>query len=579
MFGVMSLAACRDGRQQALSELEQRGIIPAPAALEEAVKQSDSVLIGFLGQAGVKAGLPKEGEPSVLQLAADRKQWALVTQLLNFGDAALLNHPGDGRQVILEQAVLADEFVLARTLLAGGAKPELAAGGVDPMVLRSAREPSFMDELLIALPEGHAGLTPALLRAVQAGETVRVQQLLDHKAGAGARLAEGQGTALEIACRGGYQEIAAALLKAGARPADSPAALGHAVALKHAVLTKLLLEAGASPGTPMDPAKPEETPLMAALAAQATGLTTLMLDHGADAGRCLDYALAQGDTALLDLVLQRGVPLDRPGADGNPILVRAAVAGQADVVRKLLEKGAPLDQPGALGQSAYHMAVIGRKTEALQVLLAAGAKPDAPFAKPAPPELMPLFDNEYFVKWYNRDTGLTPLMLAAARGDTAQLRQLLQAGAKRGAQTKDWHRYPIVFACDNIQIQAAQVLLGRNPDEENEKRHAVISLSRQRVTLFKNDQPVRSARVSTGKKSTPTPPGKYVITDKQADWVSSIYKVPMPFFMRLSCKEIGLHAGVVPGYPASHGCIRMPKGEVQAFFKLMKIGDPVTIEP
>ena len=170
-------------------------------------------------------------------------------------------------------------------------------------------------------------------------------------------------------------------------------------------------------------------------------------------------------------------------------------------------------------------------------------------------------------------------MLAAARGDVPQLRQLLKAGAKRGAQTKEWHRYPIVFACDNAHIGAAQVLLGRNPDEETEKRHAIISLSRQRVTLFKNDQPVRSAKVSTGKKSTPTPPGKYVITDKQADWVSSIYKVSMPFFMRLSCKEIGLHAGVVPGYPASHGCIRMPMGEVQAFFKMLKIGDPVTIEP
>ena len=66
---------------------------------------------------------------------------------------------------------------------------------------------------------------------------------------------------------------------------------------------------------------------------------------------------------------------------------------------------------------------------------------------------------------------------------------------------------------------------------------------------------------------------------KQADWVSSIYKVSMPFFMRLSCNEIGLHAGMVPGYPASHCCIRIPKGDVQAFFKLLKIGDPVTIEP
>jgi lipoprotein-anchoring transpeptidase ErfK/SrfK len=51
----------------------------------------------------------------------------------------------------------------------------------------------------------------------------------------------------------------------------------------------------------------------------------------------------------------------------------------------------------------------------------------------------------------------------------------------------------------------------------------------------------------------------------------------MPYFMRLSCREIGLHAGVCPGYPASHGCIRMPHGEVRAFFGVLKIGDPVII--
>jgi lipoprotein-anchoring transpeptidase ErfK/SrfK len=52
----------------------------------------------------------------------------------------------------------------------------------------------------------------------------------------------------------------------------------------------------------------------------------------------------------------------------------------------------------------------------------------------------------------------------------------------------------------------------------------------------------------------------------------------MPFFMRLSCQEFGMHAGVCPGYPASHGCIRMPRADVQAIYSLLKIGDAVTIE-
>ena len=575
---TLLVAGCRDEREQAAIELERRNIAVTPAALDTAVREQDQLIIGFLGQAGVKAALPEEGRPSVLQVAAARQDWQMVESLLTFTDAPLLNHTGPGRQVILEQAVQAGKLVLARKLVASGARPEPAACGVDSLVKSASGDPSLTDELLNCLPEGHAALTPALLRAVGAGEADRVQRLLDRKASAGAVSPEGQGTALEMACRGGFQNIAASLLKAGAKPGDSPQALPLAVQRKDVALTQLLLKAGASPNTPADPDAPESTPLTAALGARALAIVTLMLHHGAKADQCLEFALTKGDINLLDLLQQQGVPLDQPGLDGDPPLVRAAVAGQEAVVRKLLEYGVPRDAPGALGQSAYHMAVIHRKAAVVELLLTTGVPADAPFAKPAPAGLLPLFDSDYFAKWYQRDTNLTPLMLAASRGDVPQLRQLLKAGAKRGTQTKGWHRYPIVFACDTNHIAAAQVLLGRNPDEEKDKRHAIISLSKQRVTLFKNDQAVRSAKVSTGKKSTPTPPGKYVITDKQTDWVSTIYKVPMPFFMRLSCKEIGLHAGVVPGYPASHGCIRMPRGEVQAFFKLLKIGDPVTIE-
>lgn len=572
-------AGCRDAREQAVVELERRSIAVTPMALETAVRQQDEKVMGFLETAGVKAALPEAGQPTVLHHAAALQDWSMVERLLPSTDAGLLNHAGPKHKVILEEAVRARQFALARKLMAAGARPEPAACGVDTLVRAAEAEPALMDEMLACLPEGHAALAPALLRAIRSGELERVRFLLNRKASPNSVSAEGQGTALEMACQGGFYPIAAALLHAGTKPKDSPHALPLAVQRKDAALTKLLLEAGSSPNTPADPASPESTPLAAALSASALELVALMLKHGAAPDRCLDFALTKGDTDLLDLLQEHGVPLDQPGPDGDPPLVRAAVAGQAGVVKNLLEKGVPRDSPGALGQSAYHMAVIHRKPAVVSLLLEAGVPPDAPFAKPAPAALMPLFDSDYFVKWYQRDTNLTPLMLAASRGDVAQLRQLLGAGAKRGTQTKGWHRYPIVFACDTNHIAAAQVLLGRNPDEETEKRHAIVSLSKQRVTLFKNDQAVRSAKVSTGKKSTPTPTGKYVITDKQTDWVSTIYKVPMPFFMRLSCKEIGLHGGVVPGYPASHGCIRMPRGEVQAFFKLLKIGDPVTIEP
>lgn len=53
----------------------------------------------------------------------------------------------------------------------------------------------------------------------------------------------------------------------------------------------------------------------------------------------------------------------------------------------------------------------------------------------------------------------------------------------------------------------------------------------------------------------------------------------MPFFQRLSCSDFGFHYGNVPGYPASHGCIRMPWSSAQTLFSMTKVGDKVTIKP
>ena len=51
----------------------------------------------------------------------------------------------------------------------------------------------------------------------------------------------------------------------------------------------------------------------------------------------------------------------------------------------------------------------------------------------------------------------------------------------------------------------------------------------------------------------------------------------MPYFMRFSCDSFGMHAGQLPGYPASHGCIRMPYSKVREFFAILSVGDRVSI--
>jgi lipoprotein-anchoring transpeptidase ErfK/SrfK len=100
------------------------------------------------------------------------------------------------------------------------------------------------------------------------------------------------------------------------------------------------------------------------------------------------------------------------------------------------------------------------------------------------------------------------------------------------------------------------VLLGRGPTRD--ELRVEISLAAQRATIFKNGVSILNTAVSTGRKGFDTPPGEYVVTDKKRSHRSSIYHVEMPFFMRLNCLDFGLHAGAVPNYPASHGCIRVP---------------------
>jgi lipoprotein-anchoring transpeptidase ErfK/SrfK len=68
------------------------------------------------------------------------------------------------------------------------------------------------------------------------------------------------------------------------------------------------------------------------------------------------------------------------------------------------------------------------------------------------------------------------------------------------------------------------------------------------------------------------------VTHKYRHWKSTLYEdAPMPYFMRLSCRDFGLHAGVLPGYPASHGCIRLPEAKAAAFFAKVDVGTLVEI--
>ena len=86
----------------------------------------------------------------------------------------------------------------------------------------------------------------------------------------------------------------------------------------------------------------------------------------------------------------------------------------------------------------------------------------------------------------------------------------------------------------------------------------IISIADQRASLFDNGTLIARSSVSTGMEGHPTPLGVFSVISKQRWHRSNIYSAaPMPYMQRITWSGIALHAGVVPGHPASHGCIRL----------------------
>lgn len=107
---------------------------------------------------------------------------------------------------------------------------------------------------------------------------------------------------------------------------------------------------------------------------------------------------------------------------------------------------------------------------------------------------------------------------------------------------------------------------------------AVVSITRQRVSIYGNTGLVASAPISTGQPGHPTPTGLFSILGKERFHRSNLYSsAPMPWMQRVTWSGIAMHQGVLPGYPASHGCIRMPTEFARRLFSMTKVGQRVVI--
>jgi len=107
---------------------------------------------------------------------------------------------------------------------------------------------------------------------------------------------------------------------------------------------------------------------------------------------------------------------------------------------------------------------------------------------------------------------------------------------------------------------------------------AVVALKEQRVTIYDADGPILRAPISSGQTGLETPVGVFSILQKEAEHYSNRYDdAAMPFMERITWSGIALHAGALPGHPASHGCIRLPYGFAEKLFGLTKLGMRVVV--
>jgi lipoprotein-anchoring transpeptidase ErfK/SrfK len=173
--------------------------------------------------------------------------------------------------------------------------------------------------------------------------------------------------------------------------------------------------------------------------------------------------------------------------------------------------------------------------------------------------------------------------------------------AQKPAATQMRKATELITKQDPVKINQA-LLAQSKPDDT----HVVVSLPKQRAYLMLNEQIVLDSPISSGKRGHTSPTGHLRVLEKDANHRSNNYGdfadsagrivragvsaridpapsgthfvgAAMKWFMRLTEDGVGMHVGLLPGYPASHGCIRMPSDAAKLFYDHVKVGTAVDV--
>lgn len=135
-----------------------------------------------------------------------------------------------------------------------------------------------------------------------------------------------------------------------------------------------------------------------------------------------------------------------------------------------------------------------------------------------------------------------------------------------------------IAPADAKKSKAAQSEKAVGAVDSNQPMTIIVSLRNQKASIYRGTTLVTSTRVSTGKRGYATKAGVFSILEKRRRHYSNLYAgAPMPWMQRLTWSGTALHAGVVPGYPASHGCIRLPHSFAPKLFSMTTVGGQVVI--
>jgi ankyrin repeat protein len=546
-------------------------------AVKDGSREEFELLLASKADPNAKTRDGNGGEMTALSYAIGNGDAAMQEALLKAGATAEV--AGIGGDPLLYEAVSAGDHDLTKRLLAQGAKCEvLSAEKQSPLIAAVEQEDLDLVDILLGA-KADASFTP-----------------------------EGARSPLVAAVELGNLAIAGQLIGAGAK-VDKQALLATAFQQRNDPLMSLLLDSGADPESTFPGS--EERVFDAAVRDGATGAVRTLLAAGAKIGDNLWAALLTGQDDLIRLILAAGANPRQPGPDGqdpldycltneryaaarvlldggaNPNaryderetwLSKSVREGNSGVALALVEKGATVrGVKTSDGHSLIGWAIANQMTEVAVALIKAGIELDADEKIPATSAFREKFESTTFRYHLQVDSRIRPIMLASAQRNHEVAQALMDAGAKGNAYSRKYLSGAIIGSWFKDTRMQQICLLGKVPDPQ--PRKVVVDLSSQRVTLYENGVATYSTACSTGRSGYRTPTGEYVISDQNRHHTSSIYHSSMPFFQRFSFAAFGLHQGHLPGYPASHGCIRLSYEGARYLFGKLEVGDLAIIQP